>query len=105
MSWLRSTTSANKIHKFNRCHICPMILILFEHPDLLPFLEKLKEQKVIANITVHQVHFMQNLELIRKLKKENLIYGIGVSVSTPTEELIKALKSVPDTVCHVINGI
>lgn len=78
---------------------------VFEHPDFIPFLENLKEQKVIANITVHQVHFMQNLELIRKLKKENLIYGIGVSVSAPTEELIKALKSVPDTVCHVINGI
>lgn len=78
---------------------------VFEHPDLIPFLENLKEQKVIANITVHQVHFMQNLELIKKLQEEKLIYGIGVSVSAPTEELIKALKSVPNTVCHVINGI
>lgn len=78
---------------------------VFEHPDLIPFLENLKEQKVIANITVHQVHFMQNLELIKKLQEEKLIYGVGVSVSAPTKELIKALKSVPNTVCHVINGI
>lgn len=78
---------------------------LFEHPDLIPFLENLKKQKVIANITVHQVHFIQNLELIKKLQEEKLVYGIGVSVSAPTEELIKALKSVPNTVCHVINGI
>jgi putative Fe-S oxidoreductase len=78
---------------------------VFEHPDFIPFLENLKEQKVIANITVHQVHFMQNLELIKKLQKEKLIYGVGVSVSAPTEELIKALRSVPNTVCHVINGI
>ena len=78
---------------------------VFEHPDLIPFLENLKKQKVIANITVHQVHFMQNLELIRKMIEEKLVYGIGVSVSAPTEELIKALKSVPNTVCHVINGI
>ena len=78
---------------------------VFEHPDLIPFLENLKEQKVIANITVHQVHFIQNLELIKKLQEEKLVYGIGVSVSAPTEELIKALKSVPNTVCHVINGI
>lgn len=78
---------------------------VFEHPDLIPFLENLKKQKVIANITVHQVHFLENLELIRKLQEEKLVYGIGVSVSVPTEELIKALKSVPNTVCHVINGI
>ena len=78
---------------------------VFEHPDLIPFLENLKKQKVIANITVHQVHFMQNLELIRKMIKEKLVYGIGVSVSAPTEDMIRALKSVPNTVCHVINGI
>lgn len=78
---------------------------VFEHPDFIPFLENLKKQKVIANITVHQVHFMQNLELIKKLQEEKLIYGVGVSVSAPTEELIKALKSVSNTVCHVINGI
>lgn len=78
---------------------------VFEHPDLIPFLENLKKQKVIANITVHQVHFMQNLELIKKLQEEKLVYGVGVSVSAPTEDLIKALMSVPNTVCHVINGI
>lgn len=78
---------------------------LFEHPDLLSFLKNLKKQKVISNITVHQVHFMQNLELIKKLQEEKLVYGVGVSVSAPTEELIKALNSVPNTVCHVINGI
>ena len=78
---------------------------VFEHPDLIPFLENLRKQKVIANITVHQVHFMQNLELIKKLQEEKLVYGVGVSVSAPTEDLIKALMSVPNTVCHVINGI
>ena len=78
---------------------------VFEHPNFIPFLKNLKKQKVIANITVHQVHFMQNLELIKKLQEEKLVYGVGVSVSAPTEELIKALNSVPNTVCHVINGI
>lgn len=78
---------------------------VFEHPDLILFLESLKKQKVIANITVHQVHFMQNLELIRKMSEEKLIYGIGVSVSAPTEELLSALSEFPNAVCHVINGI
>ena len=78
---------------------------VFEHPDFIPFLENLKEQKVIANITVHQVHFMQNLELIRKMIEEKLVYGIGVSVSAPTDELLSALSEFPNAVCHVINGI
>ena len=78
---------------------------VFEHPDLIPFLENLKKQKVIANITVHQVHFLENLELIKRMIKEKLVYGIGVSVSNITEELLHALKEVPNAVCHVINGI
>lgn len=78
---------------------------VFEHPDLIPFLENLKKQKVIANITVHQVHFLENLELIKRMIKEKLVYGIGVSVSNITEELLQALKEVPNAVCHVINGI
>lgn len=78
---------------------------VFEHPDLIPFLENLKEQKVIANITVHQVHFLENLELIKKMIKEKLVYGIGVSVSAPTDELLSTLSEFPNVVCHVINGI
>ena len=78
---------------------------IFEHPDLISFLENLKEQKVIANITVHQVHFLENLELIKRMVKEKLVYGIGVSVSNITEQLLLGLKEVPNTVCHVINGI
>lgn len=78
---------------------------LFEHPDLLSFLKNLKKQKVISNITVHQVHFMQNLELIRKMIEKKLIYGIGVSVSAPTDDLLSTLLEFPNAVCHVINGI
>lgn len=78
---------------------------IFEHPDLISFLENLKEQKVIANITVHQIHFLENLELIKRMIKEKLVYGIGVSVSNITKELLQALKEVPNAVCHVINGI
>lgn len=78
---------------------------IFEHPDLIPFLAKLKEQKVISNITVHQNHFIKNIELIKYLIKEKLIYGIGVSLSDPTEEFINQIKQFPTAVIHVINGI
>ena len=36
MSWLHSTVSVNKIHKFNRCHICTMILILYDPEYAIP---------------------------------------------------------------------
>jgi hypothetical protein len=75
------------------------------HPDLIPFLEKLKAQKVIANITVNQVHFEQKQDLIRKLVDRKLIYGLGVSLVNPTESFINLVKKYPNAVIHVINGV
>lgn len=46
------------------------------HPDLIPFLQKLKDRKVIANITVNQIHFEQKQDLIKKMVDEKLIYGL-----------------------------
>ena len=50
------------------------------HPDLIPFLQKLKEKKVIANITVNQKHFERNQDFIRNLVVKKLIWGLGVSL-------------------------
>lgn len=75
------------------------------HPDLIPFLEKLKAQKVIANITVNQVHFEKKQDLIRRLVDEKLIYGLGVSLVNPTESFINLVKKYPNAVIHVINGV
>ena len=75
------------------------------HPDLIPFLQKLKEKKVIANITVNQVHFERKQELIKKLVDEKLIYGLGVSLVNPTDHFLKLTKQYPNAVIHVINGI
>ena len=74
------------------------------HPDLIPFLQKLKEKKVIANMTVNQVHFEANQDLIRKLVEEKLIYGLGISLISPTQKFIEAIKGYPNAVIHVING-
>ena len=75
------------------------------HPDLIPFLQKLKEKKVIANMTVNQVHFEANQDLIRKLVEEKLIYGLGISLISPTQKFIEAIKGYPNAVIHVINGV
>ena len=80
------------------------------HPDLIPFLRKLKERKLIPSMTVNQVHFLQNLALLKQLTDEKLIYGLGVSY---TPELVSggklhlncALRRFPNAVVHVINGV
>ncbi len=76
-----------------------------EHPDLEKFLYKCKELKLIPSMTVHQKHFMENLDFFRMLKQNELIYGIGVSITTVTPKLISALKEFPTAVCHIIAGI
>lgn len=75
------------------------------HPDLIPFLQKLKEKKVISNMTVNQIHFEKKHELIKKLVDEKLIYGLGVSLVNPTKHFIELIKQYPNAVIHVINGV
>ena len=75
------------------------------HPDLVSFLHKLKDRKVIVNMTVNQRHFEQKQELIKKLVDEKLIYGLGVSLVNPTDEFISLIQQYPNAVIHVINGI
>ena len=75
------------------------------HPDLIPFLQKLKERKVIANMTVNQIHFERKQELIKQLVDEKLIYGLGVSLVNPTKHFIELIKQYPNAVIHVINGV
>ena len=78
---------------------------VLSHPDFITLLKKLKEQKVIANITLNQVHFMSNLDLIRELVNQDLIRGIGVSLTDPTDEFIKTIQTFKNAVIHVINGV
>lgn len=76
------------------------------HPDLIPFLKKLKEIGVIPSITVNQKEFMGNFDLINMLIKEKLIYGLGVSFSSFDDDFWnKIIKDNPNVVVHLIAGI
>lgn len=75
------------------------------HPDLIPFLEKLKEKKVITNMTVNQIHFERCQDIIRDLIDDGLIFGIGISLREPTKEFISLVKQYPNAVIHTINGV
>lgn len=75
------------------------------HPQLIEFLHLLKDKKIIANLTVHQKHFMKNLKLLHKLTDEKLIYGLGISLEWPRPDFIEAVQSFPNAVIHTINGV
>lgn len=75
------------------------------HPDLIPFLEKLKEKKIIANMTVNQIHFERCQDMIKDLIDKKLIYGLGISLKKPTKEFISLVKQYPNAVIHTINGV
>lgn len=75
------------------------------HPDLIPFLKKMKEKNIIVNMTVNQMHFERYFELIDVLVSEHLIYGLGISLREPTDEFVNMVKKFPNAVIHVINGI
>lgn len=75
------------------------------HPDLIPFLEKLKERNIIANITVNQVHFETCQELVRDLIDKKLIYGLGISLVDASNGFVELVKKYKNAVIHVINGI
>lgn len=75
------------------------------HPDLIPFLIKCKELKLIPSMTVNQNHFMNNLEFIHELVDQELIYGLGVSLSEASEEFIANIQKFNNAVIHVINGL
>jgi len=75
------------------------------HPDLIPFLIKLKDKNIIANITVNQKHFISQQEIIKYLIENDLIKGLGVSLNSPSDEFIELIKQYSNAVIHVINGI
>lgn len=75
------------------------------HPDLIPFLEKLKERKVVANMTVNQVHFEKSQDVVRKLVDDGLINGLGVSLVNANDKFVELIKQYPNAVIHTINGL
>lgn len=78
---------------------------ILEHPDIDEFLERCKERKFICNITVNQRHFIENYDRIKNWVDNKLVYGVGVSLNEPSNDLIKLMHSIPNSVLHVIAGL
>lgn len=76
-----------------------------DHPDILQFLLELKKRKLIPNMTVNQHHFLKYKDDLKRLCDNELIYGLGISLTDPNDEFIEAIKEFPNAVIHVINGV
>ena len=76
-----------------------------EHPDLLKFLAKLRDKRIIANMTVNQVHFENNFDYIKLLCDMGYLKAVSVSVTSITEEFISKVKILNNVVIHTIVGI
>lgn len=76
------------------------------HPDLENFLIRMKDQGVICNITVNQMHFIKHINKIRHLVNNGLVCGIGVSLSDSSDKMLyKYIEEFPNVVVHVIDGL
>lgn len=75
------------------------------HPQLIPFMEKMREKKIFLNMTVNQKHFEENVSILRKWGEQNLIHGLGISLNEVTLDFCENITAFPNAVIHVINGI
>lgn len=84
---------------------------VLDHPDLIPFLTKLKKQEVIRNITVNQRAVKEQYSILESIIAQDLVNGIGVSITDPSnKEQIEAIDNLykiakNNLVYHVIVGI
>lgn len=76
------------------------------HPDLIYFLQRLKRKGIISNLTVNQGHLKKYQELILMLIKEDLVKGVGISITSNNFKYVKPIiKTTKNVVYHVIAGI
>jgi hypothetical protein len=77
-----------------------------EHPNLIPFLQKAKENGIICNMTINELHLKKFKKEITHLIKESLIKGVGITYSGRFKEELKYFSELTDNlVFHVIMGV
>jgi hypothetical protein len=76
------------------------------HPRLLQFLRDLHDRGLVANLTVNQGHLSRYAYLLRRIMRDDLVKGIGVSVTSMNFEPIRDLAAMTSNlVYHVIAGV
>ena len=78
-----------------------------DHPQLVDFLQRIKAQGVVCNLTVNQRHFAQQRQLLDRLCCEKLVSGVGISMLNDTNlaSVINFANAYPHCVIHLIAGV
>lgn len=76
------------------------------HPNIIEFLQTLKQKGIIANLTVNQGHLKPFQDMIKYLIKEDLIKGLGISITNNNFNYIKPLLEITNNIVyHLIAGV
>jgi len=76
------------------------------HKDLYSFLKWAKDKGFICNLTVNQGHLGTYYEDIKLLISEDLVKGIGVSITSNNFKYLDLLSELtPNLVYHIIAGV
>jgi len=76
------------------------------HPDLIPFLVELKKRGIISNITINQGHLKPYFETIKRLILEDLVKGVGISITNNNFNYIEPLLELTNNIVyHIIAGV
>lgn len=76
------------------------------HPNLIEFLQELKKKGIIANLTVNQGHLKTYHNMIMYLIKDELVKGVGISITSNNFNYVKPLLDITkNVVYHLIAGV
>ena len=74
------------------------------HPDLETFLERMKKQGVICNLTINQRHLKEHLQTLKDWQDRKLLWGIGISLINSKDDILWT-NGLKNTVVHCIDGL
>lgn len=77
------------------------------HPNIIPFLQQVKDLGMIGNITFNHFHVKRQKDLINGLLSDGLIYGAGLSYLNQfrLDDVKEIFKDNNNLVFHLILGI
>lgn len=76
------------------------------HPNLVWLLRSLKDRGFICNLTVNQGHLKPNMELLVNLLKQDLVKGLGISITNNNFTYVsQLLNHTSNIVFHIIAGV
>lgn len=77
-----------------------------DHPQLDQFLDLMKSKNIIVNMTLNQVQFIKNKDLVDNYLADHKVWGLGISMSENLNpDLLDELSKYPNVVLHMINGL